>query len=181
MNIINNNINSNKNLNFGNIYATKKGAVELLETFKDREYLQKLVAHSKNNLSADIYINDNEIIVKPHELTNRRIMRMHSLYKGFNSPDYYPEGYMVDYFAHDIYPAAENAFYAVDNRHIPGFPQYKPKGIIYNFGKLFLAACHIAADLDYNCHKIIAETLENEKNLSMLAEKLGITITDNKI
>ena len=34
MNIINNNINSNKNLNFGNIYATKKVQLSCLKHLK---------------------------------------------------------------------------------------------------------------------------------------------------
>lgn len=176
MDRINNNIMSNKNIAFGNLYATKKGAYELVDSFKDRDLLKRLVENAKNNISADVFVNDSEILVSPHKLTDKPKMRIKGLCKNFGY--FYTDGYIVDYFAHDIYKPAKNAYYSITNFNIPDFRYFEPKNEIFDFGKLFVAACHIAADIDCSFHNKILEALEKEKVLSAIVKELGINIVD---
>lgn len=174
---MNNNINPNNKISFGNLYATKTGARKLVEGFEDTELLKKIINFTQNNISADVFVKENEILVKPHKLTNKPVMRMRGAVDSEKYFDRY-KGYRVDYFEHDIYPAAKNAYYSLDNSIISGFPSFKTEEHVNTFGRLFDAACHIAADIDNSFRNKIIKTIEKEKELDKIVEDLGIDIID---
>ena len=174
---MNNNINPNNKISFGNLYATKTGARKLVEGFEDTELLKKIINFTQNNISADVFVKENEILVKPHKLTNKPVMRMRGAVDSEKYFDRY-KGYRVDYFEHDIYPAANDAYYSLENKMISGFPSFKPNKPVNNFGRLFDAACHIAADIDARFHNKIVKSLEKEKKLDNIVKELGINIID---
>ncbi len=172
-----NNFNINGRINFGNLYASTSGARKLVEGFEDKELLKKLIDYTKNNISADVFVKENEILVKPHPLTGKRTMRMRGLVESEKYFDRY-NGYIVDYFEHDIYPAAKYVYYSLDNSFMSDFPSFKPQRPVNPFGRLFDAACHIAADIDKVFHNKITKTLEKEKNIDKVVQDLGINVVD---
>lgn len=172
-----NNLNIKNKISFGNLYASTSGARRLVESFKDKELLKKIIDFTKNNISADVFVKENEILIKPHQLTDKPTMRIRGLVDNEKLFDRY-NGYRVDYFEHDIYPAAKNAYYKIDNKIISGFPYFEPQKPVNDFGRLFDAACHIAADIDKRFHSKIVKTLEKEKELDKIVEELGINIID---
>ena len=172
---MNNNIDSK--INFGAFYASTSGARQLVEGFEDKKLLKNLIDYTQKNISADVFVKENEILVKPHQLTDKPVMRMRELLDSEKYFDRY-KGYRVDYFEHDIYPAAKNAYYSLDNSIISGFPSFKTEEHVNTFGRLFDAACHIAADIDNSFRNKIIKTIEKEKELDKIVEDLGIDIID---
>lgn len=172
---MNNNIDSK--INFGAFYASTSGARQLVEGFEDKKLLKNLIDYTQKNISADVFVKENEILVKPHQLTDKPVMRMRELLDSEKYFDRY-KGYRVDYFEHDIYPAANYAYYSLENKMISGFPSFKPNKPVNNFGRLFDAACHIAADIDARFHNKIVKSLEKEKKLDNIVKELGINIID---
>lgn len=173
-----NKINSNNNISFGTLRATKEGARKLVGAFenKDMKFLKESIKLAHNNITADIFVKDNEIIVTPHKLTNYAPMRMRgtSPKKNFDRYEYYK----VDYFEHDIYPPAENACYTISNNILHKMPYLNPNVKINSFGKLFEGACHIAEDLDKSFHNKIMEAMNTEKKLDNIIKELGIDIIE---
>ena len=173
------NINTNRNITFGQLYATKNGAYKLVDSFQDKNFLESLVKHSQENISADVIVNDDEIRVTPNKITQKRPLKLRCLNKDFGYT--YPDSYIVDFFAYDIYPEAKNAYYPIKNYKIPNFPKYSTDKKISEFGKLFVAACHIAADIDCSFHNEITKTIEKEKELGKIIKELGINIVDGEL
>ena len=173
-----NKINSNNNVSFGTLRATKQGALKLLDAFenKDMEFLKKSITCAKTNIAADIFVKDNEIIVTPHKLTNYAPMRMRGTSPKKNFCRY--EYYKVDYFEHDIYTPAENACYTINNSVLHRLPYLNPGVKINLFGRLFEGACHIAEDLDKSFHNKIIEAMNKEKKLNNTIKELGIDIIE---
>lgn len=175
-----NNLNINGKINFGNLYASASGARKLVKDFEDKELLKKIIDFTKNNISADVFVKENEILVKPHQLTGKPTMRIRGLVDNEKYSDRY-NGYRVDYFEHDIYPAAKNAYYNIDNKIISGFPSFETKKTVNAFGRLFDAACHIAADIDKSFHDKIVKASKKEKELDKIVKNLGINIINETI
>lgn len=164
--------NYNNRINFGGIQATQKGARKLVTAFQDRDmdFLKNAIALAKNNTSADILVKENEILVKPHELTNYGTMRMRDITEN-------RDVLRVDYFEHDVHSALNYGCYTIDN-NIPKVPYLHNYECVGFFGKLFEGACRIAEDLDVKFHDKIISAIEKEKKLDDIVNTLDLDIID---
>lgn len=172
MNQISLNNNNNNQITFSGLQATQKGARKLVEAFKDRDmdFLKDAITLAKNNISADILVKENEILVKPHELTNYATMRMRDT---TDSRDVL----RVDYFEHDVHSGLNYGCYTIDN-YLPKVPCLRNYECVGFFGKLFEGACRIAEDLDVKFHEKITNSIAKENALDEIVKTLGIDIVD---
>lgn len=92
--------NYNNKINFSGLKVTTKGSQKLVEAFqnKDMKFLTQVIDRVNHNISADVFVKDNEILVKPHELTNYGTMRMRDITENRDM-------LRVDYFEHDVHSA----------------------------------------------------------------------------
>lgn len=149
-------LNSN-NINFRGIKISRKGAKRLSYEFqnKDADFLKKIISRTKKNISADVLVKDNEILVVPNKYINLAPMRMKDI---TNDSDLF----RVDYLKYDIYDAFYNGYYTI-NQLMPDFPYSYRYDEIGKFGKLFEGACRIAENIDAKFHNKIADIIARKK------------------
>ena len=169
-------VNSVSNIHFGAIKASREGLVKLAGSFgeENKNFLKDLIAAANDNISADIFVKETEILVKPHPVTDLAGMRVRMPAKDYVYGR--PASYNVDYFAHDVYPERENLYYTTNRIFYPKLPdieKLKPAG---RFAKLFDAACHIAEDINVRFSSKVSKYFEECNNASKMAQELNVDI-----
>lgn len=164
--------NYNNKINFSGLKVTTKGSQKLVEAFqnKDMKFLTQVIDRVNHNISADVFVKDNEILVTPNKLTGLGPIRMKDITNN-------REVFKVDYLQHDIYDAFYNGYYTI-NQLTPKFPYFSKYNEVGVFGKLFAGACHIAENIDAIFHKKIVEAMNKEKKLKDIVNTLDLDIID---